>query len=282
MLEFYAAKFLAAHSQVAGIGGFASHSNNDGGGFGLVEPAWQEHIGHATALSSSLAELGLTVSKAAADRIITALSKSPGQHHQIGTVHVYSKQETQQLTYLISETCQRISDELGSRFLLSIPAEKAPFYTGKKTTFRGDVPAKFPSLQYEIEEAGKCYALGRSTACVFHAVRALEAGLRAFARCLGIPDPTTGSQRNWQYILDQLKKEIDRRWPKPAARFTGDGKDFEFLYAGLAAMKNPYRNSTAHLDAVYTEDNATYFLDVIGGFMSALASRMDEQGQPFA
>src|SRR4051795_7608402 len=63
------------------------------------------------------------------------------------------------------------------------------------------VQQTLPSLEYEISETGKCLALGRSTASVFHSIRCLEASIRALARCLRLPDPTTGAERNWNIVL---------------------------------------------------------------------------------
>ena len=54
---------------------------------------------------------------------------------------------------------------------------------------------------FELDEAAKCLALGRSTAAVFHLMRAMEVGIRSVARCLGIPDPLKPAERNWGSIL---------------------------------------------------------------------------------
>jgi hypothetical protein len=63
-------------------------------------------------------------------------------------------------------------------------------------------------------------------------------------------------------------------------RSGGDGELFETAYAALAGMQNPWRNSTMHLDQVYTPDDARHILEIVGGFMRKLASRMDENGDP--
>jgi hypothetical protein len=148
--------------------------------------------------------------------------------------------------------------------------------------FGQEVADKFPSLEYEISETGKCLALGRSTASVFHSIRCLEASIRALARCLRLPDPTTGAERNWNTVLTKIKNEMDRRWPKSADRMSGDGQFFEESYAALAAIRNPWRNTTMHLDQVYTEQDAKDLFNVVGAFMRQLSDRMDESGDPVA
>jgi len=143
-----------------------------------------------------------------------------------------------------------------------------------------DVQFKFPIVIDEISEAAKCFAFARSTACAFHSIRTLEAGISALSRCLSIPDPTKASDRNWAKVLSNIKDEIDRRWPGSSARLSGDGEFFDNAYAALAAIQNPWRNATMHLDQKYTEEEAKHIFDVVKGFMVKLASRMDENGLP--
>lgn len=140
----------------------------------------------------------------------------------------------------------------------------------------------FSGLMYEIDEGAKCLALGRSTAAAFHFIRCMEGGITALSRCLGIPDPTKGSDRSWMKLLDALDKAIKLKWPKSSDRFTGDGRFFEEAHATLAAIQNPYRNSTMHLDQKYTEEEARHIMEMVKGFMRKIASRMDENGDPKA
>ena len=141
--------------------------------------------------------------------------------------------------------------------------------------------AQFPSLSDEIREAGMCLALGRSTAGAFHLLRCLEAVLRAVSRCLRIPDPVKAGDRNWGKALTGIEAEIDRRWPK-SSRTSGDGVQMEKLHTSLAAMKNPYRNATMHLEIKYTESEARHLMEITRGIMESVAARMDENGQPLA
>jgi len=121
----------------------------------------------------------------------------------------------------------------------------------------------------------------RSTASVFHAVRCLEAAIRAIYRCLGMPDPIRGADRNWGQILRKVNEQMDARWPK-ATRIGGDGKRFEGFVAVLTSMQNPYRNATMHLDEKYTEGEAKHIFEMVAGLMRSVALRMDEEGLPLA
>ena len=78
------------------------------------------------------------------------------------------------------------------------------------TLFGTEVAARFPRAIVDIEEAGKCFALGRFTACVFHLMRVVEAGLAAISRSLNIVkhSPT------WEAYLTVFKR------PQPPSSLT--------------------------------------------------------------
>lgn len=175
-----------------------------------------------------------------------------------------------------------VSNEAATKLFLPISSRMAEAFDRTKPLWGQEVSAKFSSISYEIEEAGKCLALDRSTAAAFHSIRILEATIRALSRCLQIPDPTKASQRSWMKMLDSLKGGIGRKWPTNNDRMSGDGEFFDNAYAALAAMQNPWRNATMHLDQKYTSDEARHIFETVRGFTIKLASRMDEDGLPFA
>ena len=187
-----------------------------------------------------------------------------------------------QLRLLVMELFGRAQDEFDQNIFLSIPSLSAPYYSPEGPLFGKLVEERFPAAAYEIREAGKCRALGRHTACVFHLMRAFEVSIRAVARCLSIPDPLKPAERNWGIILRSIKAEIDRRWPTALHRQGGDGHTFEALYASLDAVKNPWRNATMHVEGKYTAEEAQRIWSATESFMRALASRCDEMGAPQA
>lgn len=175
-----------------------------------------------------------------------------------------------------------LKNELTHKKVYVLDPLRAHLYDPPEPLFGKEVQDKFPSIIYEIAQAGRCYACDLTTASAFHSLRCLEAGLRAIARCLNIPDPTKARDRNWGEVLRDIKAKIDTKWPTVNHRMNGDGKVFDELHGSLAAIQNPYRNSTMHLDAVHTAPDAIYLFEVVKGLMSRIASRMDEQGQPLA
>lgn len=174
--------------------------------------------------------------------------------------------------------------ELSLKTVLVLQSEELKFYAPKTPLFGADFAAKFNTDgSFELEEAAKCYALGRPTAAVFHLMRILEIGIGAISACLEIPDPVKPAERNWAIILKKIKEEgIEKKWPTAASRMGGDGILFESLHASLDAVKNPWRNETMHVTGKYTDDEAKHIFVAVEGFMKKLSTRMDEKGQPLA
>jgi hypothetical protein len=90
-----------------------------------------------------------------------------------------------------------------------------------------------------------------------------------------------GVDRSWHNMLRAIRKKMDERWPA-SGRMSGDGKFFDELSGTFSGMQNPYRNSTAHLDKIYTEEDARELFIIVKGTMTKIASRMDEDGDPKA
>jgi len=175
-----------------------------------------------------------------------------------------------------------IPAEIGTRTALIIPTDRAKLYKGERQVYSSLVRARFPGASKDFSESERCYALSAYTASVFHSIRCLEAGLRAVARCLSIPDPTKGSQRNWHFALDAIEKKILTKWPDASDRFDGDGSHFELVHGALKGMQNPYRNATMHLDQFYDEEDARHIMEMVAGFLRTVAQRCDENGDPKA
>jgi hypothetical protein len=101
---------------------------------------------------------------------------------------------------------------------------------------------------------------------------------------LGIPDPIKAAERNWGAILRNVKIELDRRnaaggsgWSTPS-----DRQFFDEAYVSLDAVRNTWRNSTMHVESKYNEEETEHILSAVRGFMRKLASRLDENGLPYA
>jgi len=229
------------------------------------------HVGHMTTYMSDLLPHieapEFNMCRLGAERLLYILGRT---------------RNTKEIVSFVDDLRRRIIDEGGSHFCLLLSVAEKEFYAPASPPFGGDVNLKFPSATYDIDEASKCIALDRGTAAAFHGIRCLESGIRALARCLGLPDPTKPAGRNWGAVLTTIKNEMEKRWPSSADRMKGDGEFFENAHAALAAMQNPWRNATMHLDQKYTTEEARHIFEVVRGFMKKLASRLDEDGLPLA
>src|ERR1700730_11397022 len=78
----------------------------------------------------------------------------------------------------MAELRDRLQDTLKSRVFLEVPPNLVNYYDAR-LVFGHAVINKFPKLNYDLDEAGKCFALGRDTACVFHLMRAWILGRSA-------------------------------------------------------------------------------------------------------
>jgi hypothetical protein len=90
------------------------------------------------------------------------------------------------LAGLIAEMRTRLIDELMGREFLYVRPEMVGYYD-QPMLFGKEVNDRFPLAIDDIEEAGKCLALFRGTACVLHTMRVMEAGLRVLGKSLNIP-----------------------------------------------------------------------------------------------
>jgi hypothetical protein len=135
---------------------------------------------------------------------------------------------------------------------------------------------KFPSTSPDIVAGVDLWALGHSTASVFHFMRVLEHGLRALAADVG----KAFDVQNWQNIIDQIESEI-RSLGKtlPAGLAKSDRLQFlsetakEFFY-----FKDGWRNYVSHNRADYDEYQARSVMEHVKSFMIVLSSRLSEPG----
>jgi hypothetical protein len=186
----------------------------------------------------------------------------------------------------IDEIGNNLRRELSLLTLLVLEPKEQAYFEPKELHFGLDVALGFLSTaSFEIDEAAKCLALGRSTAAVFHLMRVMEIGIRAVARCLQIPDPTQPPNRNWGNILREIKADLDAhtgRSPTKTWTVPNDKEFFESAYVSLDAVRVAWRNTTMHVEKKYTDDEAKHIFVAVRGFMMGLASRCDENGDPKA
>jgi hypothetical protein len=134
---------------------------------------------------------------------------------------------------------------------------------------------KFPKADYDVREAGNCYATGRYTACVFHLMRVAEHGLRGLARNLKVPFPRTFELKEWAELIGDIEKQVQKIIQKPkSSRRTKDLQFYNEAAAQLRYFKDGWRNHVMHTRANYGEYQATIIMTHVREFMQHLATRM--------
>jgi hypothetical protein len=192
--------------------------------------------------------LGLNVATEWAKRLVELLSE------EINVSDVQRKLE---------QIVDAVETDLHNKLFMYLPADKLPYYH-EAALFGDDVETKLPTVSGDIAEAGRCFALGRHTATVFHLMRVLEAAVQEFGRSLGI---TINPRDMWDTILRQVQAAIPAM-PHGARRAACEG-----LYAALNAVRIAWRNPTMHgVDRTYTEEEAEQIWNCTRAFLVQLAA----------
>ena len=88
------------------------------------------------------------------------------------------------LRALLESVISNFTAELKSRELWILSAEENRNYRIRKKPYGSGVFEAFPDMRDDLEEACICLALGRSTATIFHLMRAMELGVAEIAQQL--------------------------------------------------------------------------------------------------
>jgi hypothetical protein len=133
--------------------------------------------------------------------------------------------------------------------------------------FGKGVNDRFPLAIDDIEEAGKCLALGRGTACVLHTMRVLESGLKVIAKALDIPYAPS-----WESYLKQIATNIGTERKRKTKKWLRDEKFYRDLSGDLLTVKQVWRNPTMHVDRKYSVEEAEQIFAAANALMNRLAS----------
>lgn len=168
---------------------------------------------------------------------------------------------------------RRIDDELEETVFMRVTADTAKYFDARPL-FGTQVETQFHSVVLEIEEAGRCLALGRHTACVFHLSRVLGPALEALGRALGVNVAVPA----WQGILDRITKELEKRNNQKDPGWLAEEPFYSTAAAFLLAVKIAWRNPVVHdIEHIYDADKATEVLETVKTFMRHISTKLGEQ-----
>jgi len=189
----------------------------------------------------------------------------------------------QELRHQLEVLQECIQADLEKRHFLYIPPERIRWseQLRSKEDHWQKIWHQFPSARYDSKEAAFCYSLERNTACVFHAMRVAEIGLRALARRMKVklPKKKRLEWAEWQDMLREMNAIAER-----VAQSKAGPKRQELLefYRGALGQfygfKDEYRNQVMHSRKSYDQFQAASVLTHVKDFMSKLAERIDEKG----
>jgi hypothetical protein len=173
----------------------------------------------------------------------------------------------------IAILAKRIDDELGLREFYAIPAGRREYFA-TPDLFGEKVATAFPAATLDIEEAGKCFALGRWTASVFHLMRVTEHGMDALSAHLGIIEKYKTWDKKVERLCEFLAEELRRGYDK--SPFKGKLDFVKQATERLTAVQLALRNETMHARSVYDEGRASEIYTAVRSFMMQLASELTE------
>jgi hypothetical protein len=247
MLNVNSEKFLRLTRNIQWLHGYLAESKE--GDTLTVNKDLQEEADEIVEL---LTEMRLPVSLAQAKRMRGSLTGSK-------TSIVAHRQ-------LIADLAERIKDELALKSLFLLTEQESTIFIQIDPLFGQEVTTAFPSSAYDITECGKCYALGRSTASVMHAMRSLEPAFTAMGKELGI----VLKRDNWGDALQNFEKAILALTDKDKKEFLSEAAvQFRFF-------KDAWRNHAMHARSKYTEEEAQIVMTSAKAFMRQLTKRLKE------
>jgi hypothetical protein len=175
----------------------------------------------------------------------------------------------------IKHLISRVKDELQDQFYYRVGGHDVPLYIGPNL-FGTKVSDKFDLAGEDIDEAGKCLALGRPTACVFHLMRVMEIGVQAFGKKLKIKiDVKTEA---WHQIMTHVTNAINgsasaKIPPMPSQTEAQKRKKSQYAEAAahLQSVRLAWRNEVMHPKRTYTQQEAHDVFNATRVFMAHLA-----------
>jgi hypothetical protein len=183
-----------------------------------------------------------------------------------------SEKDCAGLLALATELNDQFEDGLKLQVFLLIPRIEKHWY--EQCPLDHKALKKFPKAGTELSEAGKCLALDRYAASVYHSMRSLEYGLQSFASSLSI----RYANQEWGSIIDLVEKKINalkvlRRGTRKARiqHFCSEAAK-EFRY-----FKDAWRNYAMHVrQESYDREEALRVYQHVSDFVSRLSGELDE------
>ena len=175
----------------------------------------------------------------------------------------------------VKELRGRLADDLKLPTFFVLTPREGELYASASAegAFTAAVADAFPSALYDSEEAAKCLALGRTTACVFHLMRVMEIGLAVLGARLAVP---MAHKPGWEGVLKKAHGQMTLPNDKKDPDWIRDEAFLSDAIAMLIAVKTAWRNPTMHMEKTYTDEQSRRIWESVRGFMQQLATGLHE------
>jgi hypothetical protein len=159
--------------------------------------------------------------------------------------------------------------DLASVIFLTVDASRSELYQQREPLFGSAVADRFGDANDDIANAGRCLAVEQWDAAVFHLMRVLEHGLRAFTRKLGV---TKVDIKEWGALIGAIEGRMKAiRDQKRTTRRDARLQYFSECAANLRYFKDGWRNYVTHGKKAYDEKRAMAVYSHVHTFMELLA-----------
>lgn len=230
----------------------------------LSQKHFNDLIEQLTQLQAKCAEIGMDIS---ADIVGQAIQ------------HFIQFQPS--VTYVLvqiraGEMFRSFSAELRNQAFYRLLPDRAKFFVPTvpddkyNPIFGTDVETKFTDAIYDINEAGRCLATERNTACVLHLMRVLEIGLQSLAAKFAV----SFDHKNWENIIAETEKAIGQisKAPTKPANWKADEERYSDIAKEFRYLKNAWRNHVMHIRHKYDFEEALGVFRHVCEFMQHLAA----------
>jgi hypothetical protein len=168
----------------------------------------------------------------------------------------------------VADLKSRIEDQVKGRVFLFVTPTRAQYYQ-QPDLFGAEVSERFPKAIDDIEDAGKCLALGLGTAAVMHLMRVMEEGLKGLATSLKIP-----YEPSWGSYLNKIQSKVSIKPKTKGVQWKRDARFYSDVSGDLLTIKQAWRNSTMHIERRYTPEEAEEIFKSVRALMQRLASKL--------
>lgn len=166
------------------------------------------------------------------------------------------------------EMSNRAEDELRLAKFLAVDRQRVALYE-RKQLFGDAVETALPAAIGDIEDAGRCIAVGQGTAAVFHLMRVMEAALKRLAKALDV-----AYAPSWESYLRKINERIDAKHQTKSVEWKRDEAFFRDLAGDLGLVKLAWRNPTMHIERRYSPDEAHEIFVAVKAFCRRLAGHV--------